>query len=658
MLRILLAASILCLAPCTAQAQSEPPPIEAYGGLPYVSDAELSPDGSKVAAIFNADGLTVMQVLTLQGGVLFAGRVGEFKPRYLTFHDNDHVLLRASEATRVLGYRGAFEYSASLALNIGTGEFAQIPDRVGDLYPAQSGLGRVVGAADRGGWVLTPAYLENSGARPSYDLLRVELKSGRGKRIARGTTDTIDWFVGASGNVLARERYSNEKDQYTIQAQTGRGGWRTVYEEEDNILPMRIQGVMPDESGLVFVSIDREGGFHSLTKLGFDGEESGPILGRDDREIDRVLTDRNRAVVGVLYGGLEPTYDFIDKRLQDADAAIRGQLPDATIYMDSWADDRSVILYRVFDPAIGDVWVTQRPETGELAIIAKARPHISPEHLGGLYAIRYPAGDGLSIPAIVTAPAGTSFEDVEQAPAIILPHGGPAQYDRFDFHWLAQFFASRGYLVFQPNFRGSTGFGQDFEDAGLGEWGDKMLSDIDDGVSALVRDNKIDPARVCIVGGSYGGYAALASATFYPERYQCAVAIAPVTDLKKMMVKEKRDNRGNHWVIDYWEDLMTSDGFTDAKLDAISPAQHADQIRAPILLIHGENDFVVSIEQSRIMERALERADKPAELVTLDGEDHYLSAAETRTQSLQAIDAFLKRHMPSTAPPPVPVATD
>lgn len=442
-----------------------------------------------------------LQVLTLDGELIRGGYLEESKARGVSFFDNNHVILRVSETTSTIGFRGDYEYWVSFAQNIETGEYAQLPRRVDELFPAQSGLGRLIGDSDRDGWVLMPAYIGPRYADPEYELLRVRLETGRGIRYARGTADTIDWFTGKGGKVLARERYSNKRNMYRIQVAKGRGSWTTIYEQESDIPPLYMAGVMPDESGLVFVETNSfEGGFDSLMKLGFDGEISGPVLGREGREIDAVITDRNRAVLGVRYGGLEPDYDFLDERLQAANLAINESLPNATIYMDSWSDDRSLVLYRVFEPTVGDIWLTQKTATNELNLLADARPDIGSEHLGQLYAIRYEASDGLSIPGIVTAPAGQSFEETRNAPAIILPHGGPASYDRFDFDWMAQYFASRGYLVLQPNFRGSTGYGEAFKDAGIGEWGGKMLSDIDDGLAALIRDERVDPNRVCTVG--------------------------------------------------------------------------------------------------------------------------------------------------------------
>ncbi|MEL6827440.1 MAG: alpha/beta fold hydrolase, partial [Pseudomonadota bacterium] len=219
-------------------------------------------------------------------------------------------------------------------------------------------------------------------------------------------------------------------------------------------------------------------------------------------------------------------------------------------------------------------------------------------------------------------------------------------YDRFDFDWMAQYFANRGYAVVQPNFRGSTGSGRAFEDAGRGEWGGKMQHDITDGVKALVSAKMIDPDRICIVGASYGGYAALAGAVFTPELYKCAIAIAPVSDLNKMLKDEKKDHGRDHWVISYWEDIMAEGDARRAKLKSISPVNFAENVQAPVLLLHGDDDTVVPISQSTAMRRALDRADKDVELIKLKGEDHWLSVADTRMQTLEAMDAFIAEHLP------------
>ena len=211
---------------------------------------------------------------------------------------------------------------------------------------------------------------------------------------------------------------------------------------------------------------------------------------------------------------------------------------------------------------------------------------------------------------------------------------------------MSQYFANRGYLVLQPNFRGSTGFGRECQDAGRGEWGGKMQDDITDGINALVTAGYIDPDRICIAGASYGGYAALAGATFTPDLYQCVVAIAPVSDLNLMLSDEKRERGNNHWVVSYWEGVMAEGEARKAKLRAISPYHFADRVSAPVLLLHGDDDTIVPISQSNRMKSALERADKDVTLIKLKGEDHWLSVADTRLQTLQAMDAFISEHLP------------
>lgn len=134
-----------------------------------------------------------------------------------------------------------------------------------------------------------------------------------------------------------------------------------------------------------------------------------------------------------------------------------------------------------------------------------------------------------------------------------MPHGGPESYDEITFNWMAQYFASRGFLVVQPQFRGADGFGGDFILKGRGEWGRKMQHDLTDAVQTLIKLDYVDANKICIVGASYGGYAALAGATFTPKLYQCAVSINGVADVKQMLEDEEHDYGEDHWLLSYWQ---------------------------------------------------------------------------------------------------------
>ena len=181
--------------------------------------------------------------------------------------------------------------------------------------------------------------------------------------------------------------------------------------------------------------------------------------------------------------------------------------------------------------------------------------------------------------------------------------------------------------------------------AGHGEWGRKMQTDLDDGIAFLAEQDIIDPERVCIVGSSYGGYAALAAGAFSPELYRCHVSINGVTDIREML-RDRRQRLGrNHWVVSYWESLYGADYSEREELDALSPAQLAESFQSPVLLIHGRDDSVVPIDQSRIMHDALRDADKDVELVLVRGEDHWLSGQETRIEVLRAVAEFIEQHL-------------
>lgn len=266
------------------------------------------------------------------------------------------------------------------------------------------------------------------------------------------------------------------------------------------------------------------------------------------------------------------------------------------------------------------------------------------DHIAEVRPMTYKARDGLEIPALLTIPPGVI--EPKQLPLIVLPHGGPEAHGEIDFDWLAQFLAQSGYLVLQPNFRGSTGFGRAHRLAGHGHWGKAMQDDVSDGVKAMQAMGYADLNSVCIVGSSYGGYSALAGGAFSPELYRCVIEINGVSDIP-LMLRDTRYTYGNrHWVVSYWNRIIADSDLERKKLKAISPAHFAKNFSAPVLLIHSKDDTVVPLEQSKRMHRKLKRADKSSEFLVLKGEDHWLSSSETRIQMLEAIQVFLAKHNP------------
>jgi dipeptidyl aminopeptidase/acylaminoacyl peptidase len=242
----------------------------------------------------------------------------------------------------------------------------------------------------------------------------------------------------------------------------------------------------------------------------------------------------------------------------------------------------------------------------------------------------------------LTLPNGSAGQ---RLPLVVMPHGGPEARDSATFDSWAQFLASRGYAVLQPQYRGSAGFGLRHRNAGRRQWGLLVQDDISDGVMHLIKTGVADPARVCIVGWSFGGYATMAGLAFSPDLYKCGVAGAGVSDLIAMLEYEAKYT--GQWLgdNDYWTWLIGSPGADRARLIATSPAQHAAKFKAPLLLVHGKDDTVVPKSQSDLMADSLKAAGRPYEYVVLEGEDHHLSNPSTSKRFLQELERFLAPHL-------------
>ena len=220
-----------------------------------------------------------------------------------------------------------------------------------------------------------------------------------------------------------------------------------------------------------------------------------------------------------------------------------------------------------------------------------------------------------------------------------MPHGGPSARDEERWDWIAQFLADRGYAVIQPNYRGSSGYGTAFAALGRGEWGRKMQDDIDDAVAHLAAEGTIDPARACIVGASYGGYAALRAAQRDPGRYRCAVSYAGVSDLNAISRYDRNflNSRGrNQWLRAQAPNLRD-----------VSPINHAADFGIPVLLMHGDRDVVVPVSESRRMAERLREAGKVYRYVEQAGGDHHFSSGAHRLEFLREMEAFLDRYDPA-----------
>ena len=618
------------------------PPIEAYGELPQVSGVALSSDGRHYAYVLRREDGELFVVSTVGGEIVGAAR-GDFKARGASFADNNHAIFHASDTTSQFGFRGKWENSGALAFNLETKKVKLLLRGTEDIFPAQSGLGRIVGIRAGTNDVFMPAFSGAYSDDPSYDLFAVDLDTGRGVAHAKGNPSTDDWFVDEDGTILAREEFREKERTYRILK--GRNGkLEKIHEESDISIPsLAVLAVSSDKSALIVGTRPEGEQFDRVSRLGFDGKLSPPLYATEGRDVESVVTSQNRVALGVKFSGMTPKYQMNDTALNSIMADLAGLYEGASVHLVDWTGDfKKLLLFIEGGPRAPGYYILG-VEKKSISQIARSYSLIADADIGETLAIEYKARDGRKIPAILTLPPGKELG--ETLPLIVMPHGGPESYDAIGFDYMAQFFASRGYLVFQPNFRGSGGFGVDHLAAGYGEWGGKMQDDVTDGTELLIRKKWADGGRTCIIGGSYGGYSALAGGAYTPDLYKCVAAIAPVSDLNAMLVEARTESGKNSITFAYWTKLIGDRSKEKSKIEAVSPVNAAANFKAPVLLLHGTDDTVVSYGQSTKMEAALKKAGKNVRLVKLKGEDHWLSQSDTRLQALKELDAFVSAHI-------------
>lgn len=622
------------------------PPLEAFGDAPTIRSAQISPDGKVVAYINRVNGVDYLAKYDLTTGKNEALiKIPDVKTGGVGFAGSNYVILRAAKTTSNSGMTAKYQDTAAFAYNLTTKKIVQLLVGTSGLYPYQSGLGRIVGVDPGGQHVYMPAYVDKQGTDPTYDLLKVNLDTGRGARVSGwdGTNNTSGWIMDSKGNVVARVDYSEKRKSYEIRAYS-QGSSRVIYSETTSDPSIGISGF--SSNGSLIATHNKDSDFYQMYEMSLvDGKLTGPLRNRSDADIEGFIRDANDVVIGISYSGLHPSYELFDEALnKDLKAAINA-LPDAAVSLASWSDDWSkILLYAEGGKQPGRYMLFDRTAK-KLSQVARSRPEIKPEEIGEVVTIEYKARDGLTIPALVTWPAGVAADQCKNLPMIVMPHGGPASYDGVGFDWLAQFFANEGYVVLQPNFRGSGGFGSTFMTAGHREWGRKMQDDITDGANALIKMGWADGNRACIVGWSYGGYAALAGGALTPDLYKCVVAIAGVSDLRSMLGWWKRERGVNSTSYAYWTSVIGDPDKDADAIEAVSPYRMADKYKAPVLLIHGGEDLVVPDRQSEMMEQALKSAGKTVTYLRIGRDDHNLVAVDSRNKALTAIGEFVRTHI-------------
>jgi len=631
----------------TVAAQVAPPPLEAYGELPTLEDMTIS-DAGQIAMLTTVNGKRLLVVVDQSMKPKAAMEVGDIKVRGIRWVGEETIVILRSD-TQELGWRfvaDKFEFRNAMILPAdGQGDIQTVFSNDRSMLNSIWGVrgyrhigGKWIGYF--GGIAMTMGQAGNYyfDSKTRAGLYAVDLKTNKARKVAASPSgnEYYDWLLDERGEILA-----------TLTFNDANGAWRIVNERRKEIA----SGNMPKGGGeLMSFNVDgtkaiydifSEHGDDAYYEVSLDGSDK-PKRIFADVDIDVLFTDRSDSrIIGYLPSAEEENDDpvFFDPAAQEKIGKVISAFRPVDGKLQSWTPDFGRILLTTAGNNDSGTWYLINTVEGRADVIGYSRPQIRANQVGPISTVHYKAQDGLEIEGVLTLPPG---REAKSLPVIIFPHGGPRAHDEATFDWWAQAFASRGYAVLQPNFRGSTGYGDDFLHAGDGQWGKKMQSDLSDGLAFLAEQGIVDPQRACIMGASYGGYAAMAGISLQQGVYRCSVAVAGVSDLE-LFVRREFNETGSRELKDAWLEMMGS----QSNLDEVSPRHFADKADAPILLIHGRNDTIVPYQQSRVMADALKSAGKPFELVDLGEEDHNLAHSATRKQMLEAAMAFVEKYNPA-----------
>ena len=629
-----------------------PPSAEVFGALPENDYVVLSPDGNTLALAQTSAGNTKVLVLDVASQKIKRTQfiAPTLKLRDLDWSDDETLLIEVSLSAETRAKQiTRWEFFRILAFDVNTGQTRSLL-MANDTRSHVTGMQLLAlrtpkpktavmstldwSAVARGRRLGTRFTDERRDSGWVASLFEVNTRSGEGVLLEQGTPYTTDWVVDREGRAAARGEWNPGNKSFRILVK--RGAWWHELLHRDGGDPLALEGLSAD--GTTLVALGALGPTsRKLLAIPLDGSAPYVQLEDPDSEVLAVVRDPfTRTPVGAYTGGAVPEVRWFDAEAKARHDILQKAFPGRRVTLYSESQDKQRVIANVSDAAMAPVYYLVDFRAHKTEIVGEAYPALGAAALGTVQITSFKARDGTQIPAYLTLPPGS---DGKKLPLVVLPHGGPESRDWPDFGWWSQFLATRGYAVLQPQFRGSSGFGEAYRLAGRRQWGGLMQDDVSDGVRALIAQGIADPNRVCIVGASYGGYAALAGAAFTPELYHCAASINGISDLADMLqwVEERGGSQSDS--LAYWHESIGV--HLDPKIVENSPVHAADRVTGSVLIIYSTDDTVVAPSQSQNMARALQQAGKNVALVQLDGDDHWLSHGATRVRMLQELEKFL-----------------
>jgi dipeptidyl aminopeptidase/acylaminoacyl peptidase len=642
---------LFAVAPATAQDAGLAADARAFGSREAVISPRLSPDGSSVMYLTPGPGPKTFAVISdLATGKTAVMTAADGNPELLRWCDYsaaDRAVCLVTGTAERSGELLGFERLIAMGIDGKDPKLLGQPESEYDAGLRQFDASVLDwGKRSDGKLLMEREYVPEAGKIGSNIVRKksglgvdlVDTRSLRADHVEPPKDAASGYISDGRGNVRIMQVNETKADgtltgriKYFYRTPDSRD-WKTLVDYADWQQQMQPLAVDADIDALY--ALKKTNGRYALYTIKLDGSGAERLIASNPQvDIDDVVRIGNGLkVIGYTYADESRHAEYFDPEFKALAASLSKALPNLPLvdFVDSSADARKLLIYAGSDTDPGRYYLFDRDrKTLNEAMVE--RPDLQGRKLAEVKAVTVPAADGAQIPAYLTLPPGKA--DARGLPAVVLPHGGPSARDEWGFDWLPQFLAARGYAVIQPQYRGSAGYGQVWENVnGFVNWRTSM-SDIAASTRWLASQGIADPKRIAIVGWSYGGYAALMEAETDPSLYKAVVAVAPVTDLQ--LLKQDSANFTSARMIE--EFVGNGPHVVEG-----SPLRHAEKIQAPVLLAHGDMDRNVRFWHSQKMASALESDGKKVEFLQYKGLDHQLADSTARTDLLTHIGALLE----------------
>ncbi len=602
-------------------------PRSVLFGNPERADPQISPDGKQLAYIAPVNGVLNVWVRTLgkTDDRAVTSDTNRGIRNFLWQYDNQHILylqdVGGDENWRLYQTDTTSKQTKDLT------PFDKV--RV-DLVAYQ--------------WKTPDAILVQMNQRDPkvFDVHRIDLKTGKVTLDTQNPGDVSGWQADNALDVRAAQVSTDDGGTIIRVRNDAKSPWRDLIKWGPDETFGGVAGFTPDNKSLwVMSSLD----VNAARLLEIDIASGKQKVVSEDPQFDVRSTINNpktNTLEAISYAKEKVEYVFVDPKLK-ADFAVLSKVHSGEIdSLSQSLDDNRWIVGFMSDDAPEYWYLYDRP-TQKATLLFSNRPQLEKYKLSKMQPIEYTARDGMKLYGYLTTPAGMEAKNL---PMVVFVHGGPWGRDEWGYNRYAQWLSNRGYAVLQINFRGSTGYGKKYVNAGDKQWAGAMHTDLLDGKDWVVKQGIADPAKVCIMGGSYGGYATLAGVTFSPDAFACGVDIVGPSNLNTLLKT----------IPPYWSTILSTFhkrmGDTEAVLTAQSPLFKADQIKVPLLIGQGKNDPRVNVAESDQIVAAMRKNNKPVEYYVFPDEGHGF-AKPTNNMAFNAVtEEFLAKYLGGRAEPP------